>query len=104
MSRNTRNRILYSLLYGSVIALFAMALSYFLWSWMGVADPPILRDALLYFLTAIALLLMARFWKVSSILFILLLLYTWATWPEISVESSSSFVWIWLKRAYPQSV
>lgn len=100
MSRNTRNRILYSLLYGSVIALFAMALSYFLWSWMGVADPPILRDALLYFLTAIALLLMARFWKVSSILFILLLLYTWATWPEISVESSSSFVWIWLKRAY----
>lgn len=89
-----------TLVYGVAAALFAMTLSYFLWSWMGVPNPPVIRDVLWYLLIMAVLIALTRYPMVALSLFFLAIAWQWITWPETVINEDSTFLWKWIQDVY----
>lgn len=89
-----------TLVYGVAAALFAMTLSYFLWSWMGVPNPPVIRDALWYLLIMAVLIALSRYPMIALSLFFLAVAWLWITWPETVINEDSTFLWKWIQDVY----
>ncbi len=89
-----------SFLYGFAILLYAMALSWFLWSLMGIENPPILRRLPLYIAGTAFLLFLGRFKKLIPILLGLVLAVGLMTWPADLHAPNVPFLWQWGKEIY----
>ena len=90
---NRSNPWLRTALYGLFAVVFAMAVSWFVWSLMGVPDPPVLSHTGLYLFGMAVLLLLSRYKKIALGLLTLVLFWFLFTWPEDPLGQDLPFLW-----------